>query len=386
MPNILLRSAWQVVNIGDIAHTPGALALLEKEFPEAKVTLWASPDITPQVIQMEQKRFPGLKVVTGSLKDETNLPLKKAAEESDFMLHGSAMSFAAYDDIADYVRLTGKPFGAFGIGYNGEKNQIGLLNQAQFIYYRDTKSLILAKKDGIHAKKMAFGPDCAFAVDLKNEETAAKTMEKYRLEPGNFVCCIPRLRYTPYWNIRPGFQYLPDRDRYNNQMKEHDHRPLRDAICAIVRQTGKRVFLCPEDTSQIAVGREMLLEPLPEDVKERVSWKEEFWLTDEAVSVYRQSAGLFGNEMHSPIMCIANGIPAIVCRWKEQTTKGFMWEDLGIGEWLFDMDQESQTARLTETVLEMVENQQNSRSKARAAGDKARALHRQMANTLKAHF
>ncbi len=29
-PRILLRSSWQVVNIGDIAHTPGVLALLEK--------------------------------------------------------------------------------------------------------------------------------------------------------------------------------------------------------------------------------------------------------------------------------------------------------------------------------------------------------------------
>lgn len=29
-PRILLRSSWQVVNIGDIAHTLGVLALLEK--------------------------------------------------------------------------------------------------------------------------------------------------------------------------------------------------------------------------------------------------------------------------------------------------------------------------------------------------------------------
>ena len=35
---ILLRSSWQVVNIGDIAHTPGVLALLEKYVPDAEVT------------------------------------------------------------------------------------------------------------------------------------------------------------------------------------------------------------------------------------------------------------------------------------------------------------------------------------------------------------
>lgn len=63
-----------------------------------------------------------------------------------------------------------------------------------------------------------------------------------------------------------------------------------------------------------------------------------YWLTDEAVSTYSRSAGLFGLEMHSPIMCIAQGIPAIFCRFDEQTSKGYMWRDIGPGDWLFDMD------------------------------------------------
>ena len=39
-PRILLRSSWQSVNIGDIGHTPGALSLLWKHFPECEITLW----------------------------------------------------------------------------------------------------------------------------------------------------------------------------------------------------------------------------------------------------------------------------------------------------------------------------------------------------------
>ena len=31
---ILLRSSWQTVNIGDIAHTPGMLRLLEQHRPD----------------------------------------------------------------------------------------------------------------------------------------------------------------------------------------------------------------------------------------------------------------------------------------------------------------------------------------------------------------
>ncbi len=34
-PRILLRSSWQTVNIGDIAHTPGVLSILRKHLPEA---------------------------------------------------------------------------------------------------------------------------------------------------------------------------------------------------------------------------------------------------------------------------------------------------------------------------------------------------------------
>ena len=41
-PRIVLRSSWQTVNIGDIGHTPGVLALLEKYLPEAEVRLWPS--------------------------------------------------------------------------------------------------------------------------------------------------------------------------------------------------------------------------------------------------------------------------------------------------------------------------------------------------------
>lgn len=64
----------------------------------------------------------------------------------------------------------------------------------------------------------------------------------------------------------------------------------------------------------------------------------DYWLTGEAISVYVRSAGLFGNEMHSPIMCVGHGVPAVVCRFAEQTSKGFMWNDIGLENWLFDHD------------------------------------------------
>ena len=54
---ILLRSSWQTVNIGDIAHTPGMLALLEKHRPDAEVTLWPS-SVDRGVEAILRARFP----------------------------------------------------------------------------------------------------------------------------------------------------------------------------------------------------------------------------------------------------------------------------------------------------------------------------------------
>jgi hypothetical protein len=71
--------------------------------------------------------------------------------------------------------------------------------------------------------------------------------------------------------------------------------------------------------------------------------------------------------MHSPIMCVGNGVPAVVCRWAEQTSKGFMWRDIGLGEWLFDMDEEKDRARVAETVLALASDPKGAKEKAAKA-------------------
>ena len=124
----------------------------------------------------------------------------------------------------------------------------------------------------------------------------------------------------------------------------------------VLRQTKLKVLICPEDQTQMAVGKELLYDLLPADVKPRAVWRPDYWLTGEALSTYVRSAGLFGNEMHSPILCIGNGIPAIVCRWSEQTTKGLMWRDISLGDWLFDFDQDDDCRRLPETVLSLAKD------------------------------
>lgn len=368
-PRILLRSSWQIVNIGDIAHTPGVLALIEQHIPGAEVILWASGDLSPEVAEMEYHRFPQLKIVKGSLGSDgkaSNADLAHAVEWADFFLHGSGPSLVAAKDLAAFVKHTGKPFGVYGITYGQQPSddQKSLLNSARFLYFRDSVSLDFAKQSGIDCPIMEFAPDGAFACDLRNDEKAVEFLRANDLEEGKFLCCLSRLRNSPYWVIpekkRP---FDAEKHARNEEMKEHDHRALREAIIAVVRETSLKVLLCPEDMTQMAVGKEMFWDKLPEAVRKRVVWHENFWLTDTALSTYVRSAGLFGSEMHSPIMAIGNGIPAIVCRFAEQTSKGFMWRDIGLGDWLIDLDREEDHARIVPTVLDMALHPDKAREK-----------------------
>jgi len=384
VPTILLRSSWQTVNIGDIAHTPGVLALLEKHLPEARVRLWPSK-VDNGVEEMLRTRFPKLRIV------KAPEDLKAAFAECDLLLHGSGPSLVAEKDVVRWAKETGKPYGVYGItlpttGSSATKatpdavvaETIGILSGARFAFFRDSVSLALAKKRGCTSPVMEFCPDGAFATDLREDGKATAFLQQHGLEDGKFLCCIPRLRYTPYWTI-PEKKSAFDATRHarNEAMKEHDHAQLRQAIVEVIRQTGLKVLVCPEDRTQMAVGKELLFDPLPADVKGRAVWRPDYWLTGEALSVYVRSAGLFGNEMHSPIMCIGNGIPAIVCRWAEQTSKGAMWRDIGLGDWLFDLDAEDEVKRVVPAVLAMAKDPAAAKAKAAKAREFVRQRQRE---------
>lgn len=373
-PQILLRSSWQTVNIGDIAHTPGVLRLLEQYLPEAEVTLWPS-SVDNGVDQLLMARFPKLRIAQGSQSQQ------EALQRCDFLLHGSGASLVAERFVAKWIAETGKPYGVYGITLPRRRSSsttdetntalaqtVDILSGADFVFFRESKSLAFAKSLGCKCPIMEFGPDGAFACDLRDDARAEQFLREQQLEPGKFLCCIPRLRYTPYWEIpsknRP---FDPVRHARNEQMKEHDHAPLREAIVQVVRKTDLKILICPEDRTQMKIGKEMLLDKLPSDVQRRVAWRSNYWLTGEAISTYVRSAGLFGNEMHSPIMCIGHGVPAIVCRFQEQTAKGFMWEDIGLQDWLFDLDDEAQVARIVPTVLQLASSPDSAKQKAARA-------------------
>jgi len=362
MSTILLRSSWQTVNIGDIAHTPGMLALLEKYRPGDHVTLWPSP-LSEDVQKLLTSRFPSLSLA------QTPEQQEQALQQCDFFLHGSGPGLVGHREAAR-ARQAGKPYGFAGITLSDDelKNHRDLLAGAKFVFTRDTDSLRALQAAHIAGPQTDFGPDATFALDLRDDAAADKLLHQHQLQPGNFLCAIPRLRWTPYWEIRHETPPSPQRSAVNEFYAGPDHAKMRQAIIAWVQTTRQRVFLVPEMTYEVPRLRPFLYDPLPDDIKPHVTVLDRYWLTDEAAAVYAKAAAIISLEMHSPIMAVANGTPAILLRQPTDTRKGQMWRDVGLHDWIFEIDDstgEQIASRLVEIGKDL--------PAARAAAAKARS-------------
>ncbi len=372
-PRILLRSSWQSVNIGDIGHTPGALALLQKHFPEAEITLWPG-QLGHGARELLANAFPRLTIAEGGL-DARNQPgtaaLARAWQEADLYLSGSGSGFPASDHALAFQRATNKPVGVFGVSTdpvsgigNGREPEGGMLDEirakalrlprthlsanlrylidrAAFFFCRDSISRDYLKAQGVRTPILEFGPDAQLGMTLRDDARGFTWLKERGLEKGKFLCVIPRLRYTPYYRVRNTPRKPEDdiRDAINERSVANDHAKLRDMIAAYVRNTGNRVMACAEMTYQVELAKQVLVDPLPEDVKKSVVWRDTYWLPDEAASVYSWAQAVVSVECHSPLIALHNGTPGIYVRQPTDTCKGQMYRDFGAGNWLFEIDQ-----------------------------------------------
>lgn len=370
-PRILLRSAWQTVNIGDIGHTPGMLRLFARHLPAAEITLWPS-GVDRGVREQLLAAFPRLRIAEGGL-DADGRPdsdaLREAFARCDIMVHGSGPGLIGIRHLEAWSLLTGKPYGVCGVtcdptafgalgdweggtldamratllslpaGRFSERDE-AVLRGAGFLFFRDTLSLDYVRRQLPGLRHIAFGADATFACDLVDDARAGAYLRAHGLERDRFVCVIPRLRWTPYHLIhgRPPTSADLARDAVNARTRCSDHAAVRDMIIRLVRRTELSVLACPEMTYQVQLAREQLVDPLPADVRAKVVWKDSYWLNDEASAVYARALAVVSMENHSPILALAQGTPAIFLRQPTDTVKGRMWADIGLGDWFFEIE------------------------------------------------
>lgn len=371
-PLILLRPGTaQHGNIGDIAHTPGALRLFARHFPEAQFILWPVA-ISPEARRSLRKEFPNLRIVEGELEAggrPSTQELQTAWAESDLLLHGSAPGFKGGSYLPAWRAASAKPYGIFGITHDpvssianrpagGTLRELGglidtlprghlrpttheLLSGAAFIFCRETLSAKYLRAQAVRSPVIEFGPDATFALQWRKSEGIEAYLAAQGLEPGKFICVIPRLRYTPYHQLqgRPPTAADLSKEAVNERTVEEDHAKLRALMVHWVQQTGLKVLACPEMSYQIALARDKLVAPLPEKIRNHVVWRDSYWLPAEAASAYARAAAVISFECHSPILALRQGTPAIYVRQPTDTIKGQMYHDLGLSDWTCEVDE-----------------------------------------------
>ena len=415
-PRLLLRNFWQDVNIGDVGHGPGALSVLEKHFPEAEITLWPRQlGATPR--EMVMKGYPKLKIVDGVLDKDgrpSTAALAKAWAETDLYISGSGSGFPDSSHAVAFHKATGKPVGVFGvstdpisgIGENREpeggtlkqlrakaaklpSTHLGpglryIIDRAAFFFCRDTISRDYLRTQRVKTPILEFGPDGQLGMHLRDDARGVAYMKANQLEEGKFICVIPRLRYTPYYRIRNTKRVPSDdiRDAINNRTTETDHAKLREMIVAYVRKTGNRVMACAEMTYQVELAKQVLVDPLPVDVKKNVVWRDTFWLPDEAASVYARALAVVSVECHSPLISLRNGTPTFYVRQPTDTCKGQMYRDIGADEWFFEVD-EATGAELWSRLEAIQRDPARARAKARSIMATVEARQKRMVDVVR---
>lgn len=388
-PTILLVSGWQDVNIGDIAHTPGLLHILETFIPKATVILWKRSR-GEEVKKLLNKNFPNVTIVYGGVDQEKNVEnpeIMEAFKKADLMIHGSGPSLVGGDNLASWIKHTNKPFGVFGTTLeNPSKYHQDILQKASFIYTRETKSIEHLKKAGINGEHIQFAPDATFFMNIRDDKKGFAFLEANGLTDKKFICVVPRLRYTPYHKFNANnngwsAEKIKQVEETNEKYKEIDHAKLREAMIAWVRETGNKVLICPEMTYEVDIMDELLIHPLPEDVKPFIV-KRSYWLPDEAASIYSKAHTILSFECHSPIIAAANGTPCFYLRQPEDTIKGQMYYDLGFNDWVFEMDQTT-GKQITERLREVWKDYGKAKLKLRTRMDNVASIYKNTAVIVK---
>lgn len=344
---IVLQSAWDTVNIGDIGHTPGTLHILEQHLPQVQVTVWAMK-LDDRVIEMLKRRFPKVTFLQGNVmgKSEKDAELQKAVKECDLFIRNSGMG----QDTTwiKYCRSVGKPYGMYGQSYfktmvSGEKGaeNMELLNDASFIYTRESRTLKMLQEAGVKTPVLEFAPDGCFGIDVRDEERGLATMKKLGIEDKKFITVLLRTN-TPK---APGVDD-PRPEKLNplhptpKQVEDDQRRAagFRELITKWVQATGNKVLIAPETIKEMEHNKRLIFDPLPPEIQKQVVNLEYFWNADEAASIFARAHTVVCHEPHSPIIALANGTPIIHWFSEFHGLKCWMFEDIGLEDWLLEID------------------------------------------------
>ncbi|PSL02718.1 polysaccharide pyruvyl transferase WcaK-like protein [Haloactinopolyspora alba] len=370
---VLLRTAWQVDNLGDVAHVPGAIRALQKH-GGAEVILWPL-DLGTRERQLIAEIHPDVEIVDGEVSDSglpTDSDVLAAWERADVFVHGPGASPMLGKEIDGWRAHTGKPYGYFGVTADPVcpptlatlaeiDKMIDLLLEdymddelrerlegAEFFYARDSLSLKYLRGQKLQGVRLEFGPDATFEFTHRDDDAAEAFLQRFGLTERQFGCFVPRVRYAPYPQMK---RRHPTREQQRraalNQVTcSEDLDAFAGIVTDWVRTTGTPAAVVPEMSyvHELALGH--LPERLPEDVRDRVHVLDRYWPLEEMSGVYARAAVVVSMDCHSPIIAAAQGTPTFYVRLPTETTKGRMYADLGDPDMVVEIEDAPRAGQL----------------------------------------
>ncbi len=203
-----------------------------------------------------------------------------------------------------------------------------LFADAAFLMFRDGESKNYIHSLGIRVPGMSYRPDSAFYFPLEDDEYAETFLKRHGLTKERFVAVV----------IRTGAQDGPLTGVMPSSREEQHMALLREFIERWTAQTGMKVLLCPEVQNEIATMRVHIYDKLSSEARAQSVWMDTFWMPEEAKAVYARARIVCSMEVHSIVHAIAAGTPVLHPQFWESGRKAWMLRDLGLGDWLQDID------------------------------------------------
>ena len=346
--------------MGEVAQVAGLLQILQGELPGVRLTVWAT-NLENGAGEWLKNLYPKVTFITGTTGDD-GLPdqpaLERAWKAADFLMHGPATGMVARNHLEAWRRKTGKPFGIYGVTLpEMDEKLASLLRAAAFVWLRDGISRAAVAKLGLEEAQLGFGPDSAFAMSHRNPAASDDWLHRHALDKKPFLCVVPKLRYTPYWQIyrRPPKYAEIAQAKQNKEFQETDHQLLLDALHRCLQIPDLHILVCPEMPYETEVGTNWIFQKLPESLQSRCIVRSEPWLPDEAAATYAKAKALLSLELLSCVVAAAAGTPALHVCLPEDRKSGQMWRDVGLKDRIVDREQASGEI-LTEKLLALMED------------------------------
>ncbi len=113
---------------------------------------------------------------------------------------------------------------------------------------------------------------------------------------------------------------------------------MRHAIVEWVTKTGGKVLVCPEMTYQLQIMDELVIGPLPPEIKKHVVKRDTFWLPSEAASIFSHAAAVLSFELHAVLVALTAGTPGIHVAMPTEGSESQVLRDIGLKDWLMPID------------------------------------------------